>query len=100
MDLMAIAGMLFVLIIIAMVAGFVLLLPVSRRLGAYLERRLSDGRAGDGTPSAEVLELRELVLSLQAQVEDLSERQEFTDRLLAGASESAGDAATLSSSRG
>lgn len=81
MDPMAIAGMLFVLIMLAMVSGFILLLPISRRLGAYLEQRLTHGRAG-GVPPEQLTELRELVLSLQSQVESISERQEFTDRLL------------------
>lgn len=82
---MAIAGMLFVLIGAAMVAGFVLLLPISGRLGKYLEQRLEANRVGNGLQEPqlrEIRELKEMVLSLQGEVERIAERQEFTEKLL------------------
>lgn len=82
MDPMGIAGMLFVLIMIAMIGGFILLLPISRRLGRFLEQRLDAGRGPDADP-AKLGEVRELILSLQAQIDRMAERQEFTERLLA-----------------
>lgn len=87
MDPTAIAGMLFVLMIIAMVGGFILLLPISRRLGAFLEQRLNAGRAAGSIPAGQLSELREVVLSLQSQVQNLSDRQDFVDRLLTEGSE-------------
>lgn len=81
MDPMALAGMLFALIVIAMIGGFILLLPISRRLGKFLEQRL-DARGSDADP-AKLGEVRELILSLQAQIDRMAERQEFTERLLA-----------------
>lgn len=82
MDPMALAGMLFVLIMIAMIGGVVLLLPISRRLGKYLEQRLDGGR-GAKADTAQLGEVKELILSLQAQIDRVAERQEFTERLLA-----------------
>lgn len=82
---MAIAGMLFALIAAAMVGGFILLLPVSRQLGAYLEQRLDANRSGTALNEPqirEVRELKDLVLSLQVEVERIAERQEFTEKLL------------------
>lgn len=82
MDPMALAGMLFVLIMVAMIGGVVLLLPISRRLGKYLEQRLDAGR-GAGADPAKLGEVKDLILSLQAQIDRVAERQEFTERLLA-----------------
>jgi hypothetical protein len=84
-DPMAIAGMLFTLIGAAMIGGFVLLLPISRRLGVYLEQRLDANRSGSALPEPqlrEVRELKELVFALQGEVERIAERQEFTEKLL------------------
>lgn len=80
-ELMPVAGMLFTLLFVGMIGGFVLLLPLSRRLGAYLEQRLEQGKGGAGDEEAR--QLRAAVLSLQAEVEKLAERQEFTESLLA-----------------
>lgn len=74
-------GMIFVLLIIAMVGGFILVFPLSRRLAAYLEQRLQSGtKAAD---DAELKRIRTALVSLQAEIERLSERQEFTESLLA-----------------
>lgn len=82
MDPNAFAGMLFVLILVAMTGGFVLLFPISRRLGALLEERLTERKRPAALPAAEVQQLREALLELQSQVEALAERQEFTESLL------------------
>lgn len=81
MDPMAIAGMLFTLVLAAMVGGFILLFPVTRRLGAFLEQRLR-GRLGEEAPAAEVRRLESAVRSLQQEFDRLSERQAFTESLL------------------
>ena len=82
MDLDVVAGMFFTLVLVAMVGGFFLLLPISRRLGTILEQRLNERSASDAVPE-QVRQLRAAVQSLRAEVERLAERQEFTDALLA-----------------
>ena len=80
MDPNALAGMLFTLLLVAMIAGFILLLPITRRLGALLEQRLQE--KGTAFSPAEVSQLRAAVDSLRSEVERLSERQAFTEVLL------------------
>lgn len=88
MDPIPIAGMIFSLLTIMMIGGFILLFPITRRLGAYLEQRLDQGKRGaDG---AELRQLRASLAALQSEVERLAERQEFTDSLLAAPQRSAG----------
>ena len=79
----AVLGMAFTLILTGMIGGFILLRPLSKQLGAYLELRLK--RDGDRVP-ADAVELRQLaetVRGLEAELRALRERQEFTDNLLA-----------------
>lgn len=77
-----IAGMLFVLMIIAMVAGVILLLPITLRLGKVLESKLKQGDRGDDDYLPDAQQLRNAVRALQAELEQLSERQAFTESLL------------------
>lgn len=87
MDPNAIAGMAFTLILTVLVGGFILLYPVSKRLGAFLESRLHD-RIPQPAPTtpAELESLRNSVASLQAEVQRLSERQDFMEQLASGKS--------------
>ena len=80
MEPMALAGMLFVLVLIAMIGGFILLIPISRRLGRVLDAWLLEKRGG--VNQEELIQLRQAVQSLEAEVTSLAERQQFTDRLL------------------
>jgi hypothetical protein len=82
MDMMAIAGMLFSLILVGMIAGFILLFPISRRMGALLEQKIT-GKLGDERAMAEVRRLEATVRSLQEEVERLGDKQAFTESLLA-----------------
>ena len=81
MDPNALAGMVFTLILVGMVGGFILVRPITRRLGALLEQRLNS-QASSLSP-ADVRKLREAVESLRAELDQLSERQAFTEALLA-----------------
>ncbi len=82
------AGMIFSLLVVLIIAGSILLFPLTRRLGTLLEMRIQDRREGEGAlSSGEVAELRELMQSLQAEVERVAERQQFTERLLEGAAD-------------
>ncbi|MHB1191846.1 MAG: hypothetical protein ACYC6F_02270 [Longimicrobiales bacterium] len=80
MDPEMIAGMIFVIILMAMIGGFIVLLPISRRLGQFLEYRMSSKGRIDDPEKMEVL-LR-AVESLRDDVAQLAERQDFTERLL------------------
>ena len=81
MDMIALAGMLFSLILIGMVGGFILLFPISRRMGALLEQKVT-GKLGDDRALAEIKRLEAVVRSLQEEVERLGDKQAFTESLL------------------
>lgn len=81
MDTNAVAGMLFTLVILAMIGGFILLWPISRRLGAILEQRLNE-RSGSLPATGQIQQLQVTIRELQAEVERLAERQDFTEALL------------------
>ena len=74
--------MIFSIVVIVLVGGFTLLFPLTRQLGKVLEKYLEDGT--DGTNAEEVAALRRAVQALTGDVERLSERQDFTERLLEG----------------
>jgi hypothetical protein len=85
MDPNAIAGMAFTLVLTALVGGFILLYPVSKRLGLFLESKLQDRLPQPApTNAAELEALRSSVLSLRAEVERLAERQDFMEQLGSG----------------
>ncbi len=81
MDPNALAGMIFSLVMVLMIGGFILTFPLAKRLGRLLEMRLEERRAGT-MPAEEAEELRRLVSDLQGQVARLAERQEWSERLL------------------
>lgn len=78
---MGIAGMIFTLIMLGMILGFILVLPVARKLAAYLEQRLQ-ANAPNPVQSGELRQLQVAIQALQEEVERISERQAFTDSLL------------------
>lgn len=82
MDPLALAGMVFTLLVILMIGGFILLFPVSRRLGKVLERWLEEKRPAGKEP--EVAQLRAAVQALEREVRSLSERQDFVESLRLG----------------
>ena len=79
---MGLAGMLFALILVAMIGGFILLLPISRRLGALLEQKLAGKLDADDRSLGELRRLEATVRALQEEVERVGERQAFTESLL------------------
>ncbi len=81
MDPVILAGMIFSLVVLLLVGGFTLLFPLTRRLAAVLEKRyLTDG--AEGTNAEEVAALRRAVHALRREVEQIGERQDFTEKLL------------------
>jgi hypothetical protein len=83
MDPMALAGMIFTLITLVLIGGFILLFPLTRQLGKVLEQRLEDKRP-PALDRADVARLREALESLERQVQSLTDRQEFVEGLLRG----------------
>jgi hypothetical protein len=81
MDLTPLAGMVFTLILMMMIGGFILLFPLSRRLGALLESRIQEKKQVV-SPDPDLARLTEVVHSLQNQVQSLIERQDFVEHLL------------------
>lgn len=75
-----IAGMLFIIVLVAMMGGFVLLIPISRQLARFLEYRMTQKGRVDDQERTEML-LR-AVESLRDDVQRLAERQDFTEKLL------------------
>ena len=92
-DPMALAGMIFTLILVVLIGGIIVITPLTRRLGALLELRLQEkmaGQAGGGN-AAElkklVAELEKEVRALREQHASLEERQQFVESLLRGGEE-------------
>jgi hypothetical protein len=89
------AGMIFSLLMALIVGGFVLLYPLTRRLGKLIELRLEERKSEPGgVAAAEVERLRGVVEALQQDVAALAERQDFAERLLergAGGGETGGE---------
>lgn len=87
-DILPFAGMIFSLLLVLIIGGFILLFPLSRRLGQLLEIRMEERRqslAAGGAP-AELAKQLETTLaaleSLRGEVASLSARQQFVERLL------------------
>lgn len=77
----ALAGMILTLLLTIIIGGFILLFPLSRRLAALLEQRVRD-RAESASDAERLEPLREALHALQADLERLTERQEFMERVL------------------
>lgn len=83
MDIFILQVMIFSIAVLVLVGGFVLLYPLTRRLAEVLEKRyLEDG--AEGANADEVAALRRAVHALRGEVEQIGERQDFTEKLLEG----------------
>lgn len=82
MDQNAIAGMIFTLLLALLAGGFILLYPLSRRLGLLLEARVRDRSATPGAADEELLQLRESIAQLSTDLQRVTDRQEFMEKLL------------------
>ena len=81
MDPFILQVMIFVIVILVVVGGFAMLFPLTRQLTAILEKRYLDDGA-EGANADEVAALRRAVHALRGEVEQIGERQDFTEKLL------------------
>ena len=81
MDPFILQVMIFVVVILVVVGGFAMLFPLTRQLTAILEKRYLDDGA-EGANADEVTALRRAVHALRGEVEQIGERQDFTEKLL------------------
>jgi hypothetical protein len=81
MDPYILQVMIFVIVILVVVGGFAMLFPLTRQLTAILEKRYLDDGA-EGSNADEVAALRRAVHALRGEVEQIGERQDFTEKLL------------------
>lgn len=81
MDPNALAGMIFTLLLFALIGGFIVLLPVTKRLGTLIESKLDEKKHEELPPQA-LDELVGVIRDLELQVRRLADRQEFTEQLL------------------
>lgn len=84
-DVVALSGMAMTVLIMVIIAGIILLYPLTRRLGELLEQRIQEKKDGVGQDPAtvtELAELRHVVRSLEQEVSTLAERQHFVEGLL------------------
>jgi hypothetical protein len=80
----AMAGMIFTLLFTVVIGGVILLYPITRRLGAFLEAKLEDRHTPDTRLANEVAALGEAVRGMESELRAIAEKQEFTERLLLG----------------
>lgn len=89
MDPMALAGMIFTLILVALIGGIIVFTPLVRRLAALLELRLQERMQPGQIGARDAAELKKLVAALEEEVHalraqhaSLEERQRFLEALL------------------
>ncbi|MCG6957531.1 MAG: hypothetical protein LJF04_16195 [Gemmatimonadetes bacterium] len=79
LDWAEIAPMIVGVVLILTVGGVMVLRPIAKRIGDLLELYARDKQAG---LEGEVHQVRDLVETMNARLQLLEERQDFTDRLL------------------
>ncbi len=83
MDPNAFIGMVFTLILVLLIGGFIVLWPLTRRLGVLLEQRLSGKQVPDAVTQQQLADLQDTIAGMQAELERIADRQDFVDNLLA-----------------
>jgi len=88
-DPMALAGMVFTLILVVLIGGIIVVTPLVRRLGALLELRLQEKMQSGQMSAGDAAELKKRIAALEEEVSALREqhaslgdRQEFVEALL------------------
>lgn len=80
MEPVVLFGMVFSLVTLMLIGGFILLFPITRRLGNLLESYLRDRKA-DRAEGEQIAALRERVEGLEVEVGALADRQSFSESL-------------------
>jgi len=89
MDPYALGGMIFSVVMVLIIGGFIVTFPILRRLGHLMEesiRERRDARLDKGQVTqitGDITDLRNAFETLEKQLELVGERQEFTENLLA-----------------
>ena len=89
-DPLVLTSMIFTLLVILLIGGFIVAFPVVRRLGSavdvWVETRREEGVPGAGAArlEAEVRDLAGRLDALERRMEVLSERQDFAEALIEG----------------
>lgn len=82
MDPMLVPMMIFTLVTIITIGGFILLIPLSKQVARYLAFRMQNKTGvGEGV-EVELRRLRAAVDSLDQKLQLVSERQEFLEKML------------------
>ena len=79
-DWTEVAPMIVAIVFFITVGGVLVLRPIAKRIGDLLEIYARDRQAG---VEGEVRQVRDLVETMNARLQLLEERQDFTDKLLA-----------------
>lgn len=87
MDPNALIGMIFTLILVLMIGGFIVLLPLTKRLGLLLEQRLANRQPVPLSDAGELDELRRTIQDMREELDRLAKRQDFIDGMLAAPKE-------------
>jgi len=82
MDPTPIAGMIFTLLLAMSIGGFILLFPLSRKLGQLLEQRLGAKPPLDDDIQQQLTDLRQMLEGMQADLLRIREHQEFVENLV------------------
>lgn len=80
MEPVVLFGMIFSLVTLMLIGGFILLFPITRRLGDVLESYLRDRKA-ERAESEQIAALRERIESLELELGALADRQSFSESL-------------------
>lgn len=80
-DWEAVAPMIVAIVLFITVGGVLVLRPISKRVGDLLEAMAREKRSG---LENDVSQMRDLLETMNARLQLMEERQDFTERLLSG----------------
>lgn len=75
------AGMIFTVVVLGMIGGFILLFPIARLAGQALKIWI-ENRGTAGEMQNAIGQMRRELAGMQAQIERVAEQQEFVERAL------------------
>ena len=81
LDPLILAAMIFTVVVLGMIGGFILLFPIARLAGQALKIWI-ENRGAAGEMKAALGQVRRELAGMQAQIERVAEQQEFVERAL------------------